>query len=339
MGQAGIWLKRVAGLFAFCALFTACSEHPTNKVQDNNSQPPAQPRKIVKAPVFSADSAYAFTRQQVSFGPRTMNSKAHEKCAQYFISKLKSYKLSVTIQEGTVKNYDGKLFQFKNITGSYHPERKSRIAVFCHWDSRSIADQDTLRVNEPIDGADDGASGCAMMLEIGRDLLTQETSIGVDLIFLDAEDTGQPENAPQEKKATNDWCLGSQYWSTHIPEGYAPRFGILLDMVGAKNASFPMEGVSMEFAPEVVQKIWGIANDIGYSNYFLYSQDGGITDDHAFINRNAKIPTVDIINYNSEQGGFGFYHHRHSDNMDIIDKKTLQAVGQTVVQVIYSEVQ
>ena len=268
-----------------------------------------------------------------------MNSKAHEKCAQYFISKLKSYNLQVQVQEGSVKNYDGKLFAFKNITGAFHPERKSRIVIFCHWDSRNIADQDSVRVNEPIDGADDGASGCAMMLEIARDLKLQNPAIGVDLVFLDAEDTGQPDDTPKEKRLEDTWCLGSQYWSKHIPADYTPRFGILLDMVGAKNASFPMEGVSMQFANEEVQKIWGLASDLGYSNYFLYSQDGYITDDHAYINRDARIPTVDIINYNGEQGGFGFYHHRHSDNMDIIDPKTLQAVGQTVVQVIYSEVQ
>jgi glutaminyl-peptide cyclotransferase len=338
MGRAGMFLKRIIFFTALCAGLAACSDHPKEPTPETPANPtPAKP-VLAEAPAFNADSAYEFTKRQVDFGPRTLKSKAHENCAQYFIARLKAYGLKVQVQEGIVKNYEGKSFPFKNITGSFHPENNTRIAVFCHWDSRNIADQDSIRKTEPIDGADDGASGCAVMLEIARDLQSKNPAVGVDVIFLDAEDTGQPEGTDAADHQEDTWCLGSQYWSKHLPDNYAPRLGILLDMVGAKGASFPMEGESMQYAPDLVRKVWGIANDLGYSGFFTYKEDGFITDDHVYINRDAKIPTVDIINYDREKGGFGFYHHRHSDNMNIIDKTTLQAVGQTVLQVIYSEV-
>jgi glutaminyl-peptide cyclotransferase len=245
--------------------------------------------------------------------------------------------LSLQVQDAVVSDYTGKKDRIQNILASYNPKAKTRILLCSHWDSRSTADQDSVRKNEPIDGADDGASGVGVMLELGRILHQQNLSVGVDLLLVDAEDTGQPNDIAPEDQKEDTWCLGTQYWSKHMPPGYTARYGILLDMVGAKNAMFAMEGHSIQFADDIVKKVWGIAADLGYSNYFLYAKGGTITDDHFYINQDAHIPTIDILNYDPVKLEFGYYHHKHSDNMSIIDPKTLQAVGQTLLQTIYSE--
>ena len=329
-------LKSSIGALACMVAFSACNNNrPVNPPEPVPST--SAEKKLAPAPDFNSDSAYAFVNAQVAFGPRVPNSPAHEKCAAWYVKKLKGYGMEVKVQEGTVTDYANRSLKIKNIMASYNPQAKTRIVLFSHWDSRAIADDDSVRKKEPIDGADDGASGCGTMMEVARLLQKSHPFIGVDLMFLDAEDTGQPSDSPREEHKEDTWCLGTQYWAKNLPVGYHPRFGILLDMVGAKNAQFPMEGNSMHYAGDYVKKVWGIAGDLGFSNFFLYTEDGQITDDHVYVNQFANIPTIDIINYNSINGGFGSYHHTHADNMKIIDRNTLKAVGQTLMQVIFSE--
>jgi glutaminyl-peptide cyclotransferase len=336
MAQAGVSISKwILALGCMCLLTECTDNHPGKQTEVPSGTPPV--KLMTQAPDFNADSAYLFVKTQVDFGPRVPNTKAHERCAEWYGSKLKAYGMTVNVQEGSVKDYEGRVLKIKNIMGSFNPAAKVRIVLFSHWDSRRIADDDSVRTSEPIDGADDGGSGSGVMIEVARQLHKTSPSVGVDLMFLDAEDTGMPNKVSQENHQEDTWCLGTQYWTKNLPENYHPRFGILLDMVGAKNAQFPMEGNSMEYASDYVRKVWSVAGDIGYSNFFLYTEDGHITDDHVYINRDAKIPTIDIINYNSVSGGFGSYHHTHADNMDIIDRNTLKGVGQTLLQVIYSE--
>jgi len=334
MAQAGVSISKWILTLGCVSILASCST-PDKKTDT----PPELPvvKNVVQVPDFNADSTYSFIKTQVDFGPRVPSTKAHEKCAEWYINKLKSYGLAVHVQEGTVTDYENRSMKIKNIMGSFNPGSKARIVLFSHWDSRRIADDDSVRKNEAIDGADDGASGCGVMLEVARQIAKVSPQIGVDVMFLDAEDTGEPHSLAMAKHTEDAWCLGTQYWTKNLPPDYHPRFGILLDMVGAKNATFPMEANSMAFASDYVKKIWQEAADIGFSNFFLYTEDGQITDDHFYINRDAKIPTVDIINYNSVTGGFGSYHHTHADNMSIIDRNTLKGVGQTLLQVIYSE--
>jgi glutaminyl-peptide cyclotransferase len=289
--------------------------------------------KRVAAPFFNSDSAFSFVQAQVDFGPRIPGTPAHSRCADYLTAKLKSYGFEVILQKGTVQTYDGKKFSLKNIIGSYKPELKSRILVCSHWDTRPWADEDEKDANKPFDGANDGASGVGTGLELARQIQLLPPAIGVDIIFFDLEDYGETGGDDE-----TSWCLGSQYWSKnlHTPDYYA-NFGILLDMVGGVHAVFSKEEGSVNNASAIVDKIWKTANSIGYGPYFSpQTREYVGTDDHLYVNQ-AGIPCVDIIPFDEPTKGFGDFHHTHKDNMSIIDKTTLKAVGQTLLEVLYNE--
>ncbi len=287
---------------------------------------------LVKAPVFDADSAYQYVQDQVDFGPRVPNTKQHVACGNYLAGKLESFGAKVVSQYADLIAYDGTLLKARNIIGSYKPETKKRIALFAHWDTRPWADNDPDPKNHktPVLGANDGASGVGVLLEIARLLQQQQPELGIDIIFLDAEDYGV-------SQSVESWCLGTQYWARnpHVQD-YNARFGILLDMVGGKTATFLKEAYSEEYAKDINRKVWKKANDLGYGRYFVNERTGGVTDDHLFINQIARIKTIDIISYH-EGGSFDPTWHTVNDNMDNIDRNTLKAVGQTVVEVIFNE--
>ncbi|MBP6977946.1 MAG: M28 family peptidase [Bacteroidales bacterium] len=302
--------------------------------------PPATEEKVV-VPAFNADSAYQFIRKQVDFGPRVPNTESHRNCARYLADNLRRYTPQVTEQKGKVRAYDGTVLNFTNIIGSFNPEAKARILLCAHWDSRPWADHDpdpALR-EKPIDGANDGASGVGVLMEIARLMSTRPPTVGVDILLLDAEDYGPPEDS-QVQSDNNYWGLGSQYWSNnpHIP-GYTARFGILLDMVGAANARFPMEAFSNYYAPDILRKVWNKALQLGYKDYFPNEDGGMINDDHYFINTIRRIPTIDIIHLDpgSANGSFFDYWHTTGDTLDKIDPYILEVVGKTLMQVVYAE--
>ncbi|HAR19556.1 MAG TPA: peptidase, partial [Cytophagales bacterium] len=211
--------------------------------------------------------------------------------------------------------------------------------IASHWDSRPFADNSKLNTNKPIDGANDGASGVGVILELAR-VLQHDTAlkVGVDFILFDGEDYGQPENSgfPEMK---DSWCLGSQYWAKNLHKpGYVAYYGILLDMVGGKNAKFAMDGTSAYYAPEVQKKIWNIAAQSGYQSFFIKQQSEEIIDDHFYVNRDAKIPMIDIIEWEPSDGSyFSPTWHTHDDNLANIDKNTLRAVGQTLLNILFNE--
>lgn len=292
----------------------------------------------VNVPPFDADSAYLYVKNQVDFGPRVPNSKEHVACGNYLAEQLEAFGAQVTNQYADLIAYDGTLLKARNIIGSYKPESKKRIALFAHWDTRPWADNDSDEKNHhtPILGANDGASGVGALLEIARLVNQQQPELGIDLIFLDAEDYGAPQFYKGQHKEEH-WCLGSQYWARnpHV-QGYNARFGILLDMVGGENSVFLKEGYSEEFAPDINKKVWKAAKNLGYGKTFIDENGGSVTDDHLFVNRLARIKTIDIIPYDAE-GDFTPTWHTVNDNMDHIDRNTLKAVGQTVLEVIYNE--
>ena len=289
-----------------------------------------------------ADSAFRFCQQQCDFGPRVMNSEAHEQCGRWIISKFSQFGMTVTTQQAVLKGYDGTPLKSTNIIASYLPEHNDRLLLCAHWDSRPWADNDPDEANHktPVMAANDGASGVAVMLEIARLLSADTLKLGVDFICFDAEDWGVPQWS--ETIDTGDsWALGAQYWAANCTKQQAKkyRFGIPLDMVGGQGAQFYKEGMSVQYAPYIVDKVWRAAQIVGFGSMFPTQTGGNITDDHIPVNRVAKIPCIDIIPYypDCQQSSFGPTWHTVLDEMEHIDRNTLQAVGQTVVQVLFSE--
>ena len=308
----------------------------------------AQPETVTEvkqatttAPSFNADSAYAFIDRQVSFGYRVPNMPGHKACGDYLAAELKRFGAQVYEQEMTLTAYDGTKLDCRNIIGSFNPEQEKRILLFAHWDTRPYSDEDPNPVNhrKPIDGADDGASGVGVLLEIARQIGMKTPNIGIDIAFFDAEDYGVPEFAKEQYGNTSDtWCLGSRFWgrNPHKP-GYKAQFGILLDMVGARDAVFYKEYISMRYAARYVDEVWEKARNLGYGKYFINANGGAITDDHEAVIEETGIPCLDIINYdpNTEEG-FRAHWHTQNDNMNVIDRDVLKAVGQTVMETIYA---
>jgi glutaminyl-peptide cyclotransferase len=325
-------MKKVLYKISLCCsaavllLFTACDNTPKQASQSHTTNPESKTYTKV-SPDFNADSAYYFVQTQVNFGPRVTNSAANQQCGDWLVKELKKYTDNVIEQKAVITHFDGTKLNVRNIIAEINPKATKRILLSAHWDSRDRADKDNVDANKPILGANDGGSGVGVLLEIARIIKSYPATIGIDLILFDAEDLGN--NQP------NTYCIGSQYWasSLHHPN-YKADFGINLDMVGASNAFFGWEGNSHDYARPVLEKVWGVAHNLGNGNYFSYTQVGAIDDDHLYVNR-AGIPTIDIIDFDVT-GNFPEHHHTHQDNMNVIDRNTLKAVGQTLLEVIYT---
>lgn len=285
---------------------------------------------------FNADSAYASVVAQCDFGPRVPGSAAHDRCGDYIVSRFKALGLSVSEQRADQKAWDGKVLHTRNIIAAYRPELADRIIICTHWESRpwADADPDSSLHREPVMAANDGASGVAVMLEVARKLEELKPELGIDFICFDSEDYGMPYWAETDDVADgSDWCLGSQYWAAHphVP-GYKARFGILLDMVGGRDARFCFEGISMRYASEVMVHVWDAAGRAGASQLFLAEQGGYAQDDHVPMNEVAGIPTIDIIPYVEGEHTFGATWHTTQDTPENISRETLKGVGQTLLQ-------
>jgi Zn-dependent M28 family amino/carboxypeptidase len=329
--------KRYPLLPLFWALLAVVACSNKNK-QSADSEAAPDARRVVVVPTFNADSAYRYVKAQVDFGPRVPNTAAHRACGEYLAQQLAAFGATVTNQYADLPAYNGTLLKARNIIGSFNPETKRRIALFAHWDSRPWADndKDTKKHNSPVPGANDGASGVGVLLEVARHLGAQLPKLGVDIILVDAEDYGARQDYDGVHRE-EFWALGAQYWARnpHV-KGYNARFGILLDMVGGKDAVFRYEGYSHEYASSINKKVWKAADKLGYGSTFVKKDGGYVTDDHTFINKYAGIPTIDIVPYD-EEGSFFEHWHTVKDDMDAISTATLHIVGSTLMQVIYNE--
>lgn len=316
-------------------LFIACNNQPTEQVVV------PQEKTICEQTLdFNKDSAYYFVKKQVSFSPRVPNTKAHAACGEYLLQTLSRFADTVMIQPLSIKAYNGTLLKGQNIIGIFNPEARKRVLLAAHWDSRPYADHDPNPENRrtAIDGANDGASGVGVLLEIARQLQIKSPAIGIDIIFFDLEDYGEPQDERINYKG-EFWCLGSQAWARnpHV-KNYRAKYGILLDMVGGHNAQFTKEGFSRQYAPDIVDKVWNRANNLGFSSYFQNKETDPIIDDHYYVNNIRNLPMIDIIEWDASTGtGFNKHWHTVNDNMDNINRETLSAVGKVVLSVIYGE--
>lgn len=301
-----------------------------SKKNENNTSID-EPSEIIQTADFNADSAYSYIEKQVKFGPRVPNTEAHKATAKWLEAELKRHGADVTIMPCELTAFDGTKLSATNIIGMYNPDKEDRTLFVAHWDCRPWADQDpdqSLRTH-PVDGANDGASGVGVLLEMARQFALRDHNKGVDILFVDAEDYG-------EDGKDDSWALGAQnFVKDSFKKGYYPSRVILLDMVGGTGATFRREYFSQQSAPQLLQEIWNIAQASGYQNYFINSPGGAVTDDHVqFIE--GGIPAIDIIDYRiGAEEGFHPSWHTSKDNMDAISKETLKAVGQTLLNYLY----
>ncbi|MGM9714041.1 MAG: M28 family peptidase [Prevotella sp.] len=327
-------------LMLLCAMSLTSCKH-TKTTTDNTAT--LQPC----GPVFNADSAYAYCSRQCDFGPRTMNTKAHDDCRDWIASEFRRHGMEVAFQEASLKGYDGTMLSSTNIIARYTPQGAApdmpRLLLCAHYDTRPWADNDPDEKNHktPVMGANDGASGIAVMLEVARLLSQADTArMAVDFVCFDAEDYGTPQWFEGESQVSDPWALGAQHWASEYAAGRYPvkiTCGILLDMVGGEGTKFYQEGMSVELAGDLTSRVWQAAEAAGVAAFFPKAMGGYVTDDHVPVNNIAGIPCVDIIPYYKDcpQSSFGLTWHTVSDTIDHISRETLRAAGQAVIQFIY----
>ena len=291
----------------------------------------------VAIPVFDADSAYSYVEAQLSFGNRTPGSKGWEQCAHWLEQQLGRHCDTVIVQPFKATLWDGTTVPGRNIVGSLNPSAQKRVLLAAHWDSRMWADHDPDDANHrrPVPGANDGASGAAVLLEMARAMSQMPPSVGVDFMLFDVEDQGQPEWA--DTYEDNTWCKGSQHWAQnrHLPY-YTAVYGVLFDMVGTAEPRFTKEQVSRHYAPGLTDKLWNTAAALGYSNIFVSQNTDPILDDHLYVNQIAGIPMVDIV---QNSGNTSFFPHWHTttDNLDNVSAESLRIVATVTMKTIYGD--
>ena len=297
---------------------------------------------LAPCPTFNADTCMKYIQEQCNFGPRVTGSKEAELCRQYLVEQFRRLGAVVEEQQADVTLWDGKVLPACNIIASLNPDNTDRVIVCAHWDSRPWADNDEDEKNHhtPVLAANDGASGVAMMMEICRLLQQNPIKVGIDFICFDAEDMGTPQWAETEESTSETWCLGSKFWAERAREnGYHARYGVLLDMVGGRGSVFPSEKVSLDYAQPIASLFVRLGNQLGYGHYFPLDKEGGfLMDDHVNVNRIARIPCIDIVpNFTDGPSSFGPTWHTVNDTPENIDTNVLEAVGQTLTQLIYNE--
>lgn len=323
-------MKYVTIVLGVCLIFSSCKKKQVEETVLPISSLYQIPASV---PDFSGERTLALLRAQVAFGPRVPNTVAHQRCADYILDMCRRTADSTDLQSFSMPGYDGVSLALKNIIARFRPGMKERILLCAHWDSRPRADQekDELKKSLAIPGANDGASGVAVLLHIAEMLHQRKPDIGVDLVFLDGEDYGNEQDETM-------YCIGSKYFSASIASDYRPLFGVLLDLVGDAEAVFPMEAGSRQYAGDVVELIWTIASRLGIKN-FVPETHSAIYDDHIPLNLTAGIKTVDIID--AELVGQATkverrkYWHSLSDTPEQCSAQTLRNVGSVLLNLIY----
>ncbi|MGH7553714.1 MAG: M28 family peptidase [Longimicrobiales bacterium] len=316
LSNGAVNFRRVVLLFGLTTVIVACS--------DTGSNGNATTRPAIDAPRFSADSAFAFLKRQVEFGPRVPGTPGHAQQLEWMTGLLRSWADTVELQAFT-HDAEGTRLDLTNVFARFRPTATDRILLVAHWDTRPTADgeSDSERRAMPIPGANDGASGTAVLLELARALSQQDPPIGVDLLFVDGEDYGP---------FGDNMYLGAKYFAANLPAGYKPLYGIVIDMVGDENPVYQIEGNSESSAPEIVQRVWRLAEQMGHGGVFQSRSGITVEDDHVPLNR-AGIRTIDIIDF--DYGPGNSYWHTLEDDIDNTSPRGLGIVGEVMVALIY----
>lgn len=319
-------MKNLFIISFFLIMICSCSSGGKNRTET----PPEKDSLHISVPRFSPDSALAYVKRQVDFGPRVPNTQGHVACGDWLKIMLERQADQVIVQNPILTAFDGTRLNARNFFARFSPEKTNRVLLLAHWDCRPWADQDPdpNKHRQPVDGANDGASGVAVLLETARHLKMQKPEVGIDILFVDAEDWGTENDE-------DSWALGAKYFVQNPPlTDYAPSHAILLDMVGGKDAIFPFEYFSQLSAPAILEAFHRAAGEAGFSSYFPEEAGGAVTDDHLQL-INVGIPAIDIIEYHSASG-FNPTWHTTSDTFENISPETLKAVGQSLLHYIYS---
>lgn len=286
------------------------------------------------APTIDGAAAFALIERQVAFGPRVPGTPAHTACRDFLIDALRGMGWTCELQSFTMPGYDGETLQLHNIVARLHPERTTRVLLTAHWDTRPMADMESDESSKrlPIAGANDGASGVAVLLEVARSLAARPAGIGVDIVLFDGEDYGRSGDESM-------FCLGSKYYAASLStDDVMPVFGVLLDLVGDRDAVFPREGHSDAYARDIVDLFWGRAAALGLRQ-FSSSRHDPIIDDHVPLNQVAGIKTINIID--AELVGHATsderrkYWHTLQDTPAQCAPETLAAVGNLLLHVLH----
>lgn len=308
--------RLLAGALVAAVVVSGCG-----KEEGNAPPPPAG--KPANVPDFDAQQAFALLKQQVAFGPRVPGTPGHQKQLDWMTDYLKQRADTVELRSFDVKAPNGDSLHLTNVFARFNPQAHDRILLVAHWDTRPTSDSeaDSTRRKLPISGANDGGSGVAVLMQLADVLKRHSAPIGVDLLFVDGEDY------------TGDMYLGSEHFAANLPPGYSPLYGILVDMVGDQSPLFPVEPNSQQAAPEVVDRVWRTAEQIGYGPYFPRSQGMAIDDDHIPLNR-AGIRTIDIIDF--DYGPNNAYWHTQLDTVEHTSPVGLGVVGNVIATLIYT---
>lgn len=278
-------------------------------------------------PAFDKDRAFELLKKQVDFGPRYPGVAAHTTTADFIVSQLKPLADEVTTQQFR-QTVGGKSLDLRNIIARFNLSAKQTVLLAAHWDTRPVADMevDPVKRAKPILGANDGASGVAVLLELARVFAKQKPDVGVIMVFFDGED--YTTNPP----SSQDMYLGSKYYAQHLDSKtkLTIKYGILLDMVGDKNLGINEESQSVQAAPDVVRKVWVTAKSLGYGQQFIPSVKYSISDDHLPLIA-AGVKCIDVIDF--EYGPW----HTLDDTVDKCSPDSLKIVGDVVSRVVYEE--
>ena len=271
-------------------------------------------------PSFDEGRAFELLERQCEFGPRPPGTEAHERTMLWLIESLSELTESVSVQRFTALSETSEI-EMTNVIASFAPDRKERILLGAHWDTRAVAEHDPDPENrsQPIPGANDGASGVAVLLELGRLLSETPPPVGVDMVFFDGEDGG-------DEGGLEDWCLGSSYYASSMGD-YCPRFAVVIDMIGDADLSIPRERSSSELAPQVVDLVWKAAEEAG-STSFTDDVGARIYDDHVPFLR-AGVPAALVIDFDYR------YWHTQADTPEHCSAASLGEVGRALVELIY----
>jgi hypothetical protein len=305
-------LRRPAALALFVL---ACGGSEASET-GSQQQAPAVTRE------FDGAKALDYVNTQMAFGPRVPGTEAHRQAGDWIVAQMRERADTVIVQSWTHTTADGKRLPMRNVLARFNPTATTRVLYLAHWDSRPMAEKATSVAarQQPTPGANDGASGVAVLIGVADALKARAAGVGVDLLFVDGEDWGSFDD-------NTDVLIGAKYFAANMPAGYAPAFGVLFDMVGEPNARFLYESNSLRVAPEVLQRVWGTAQQIGHAAYFPTREYGPITDDHLpLIEKGLKV--IDIIDLDYA------YHHTPEDTADKVSAVTLQVVGDVAVAVL-----